>query len=71
MFGDFTYLYSSDTPEKNCKISCRPNILSSRTFLLLKLAEVTSQWESAYSENTVIDILKISHLILNRIGNIQ
>ena len=39
-------------------------------FLLLQFTEVTSQ-ESTYSENTVIDILKISHLILNRIGTIQ
>ena len=33
---------SSDAHEKNCNISCQPNILSSRTFLLLKLTEVTS-----------------------------
>ena len=46
MFGDFTYLKSSDTSEKNCNISCQPKILSSRTFLLLKLTEVTSTQES-------------------------
>ena len=42
MFGDFTYLQSLNSTEKN----------SSWTFLLLKLTEVTSQQESAHSENT-------------------
>ena len=37
---------SSDAHEKNCNISCQPKILSSRTFLLLKIMEVTSTQES-------------------------
>ena len=32
IFGDFTYLQSLDTPEKNCNISCRPKILFSWFF---------------------------------------
>ena len=36
---------SLDAHEKNCNISCRSKILSSRTFLLLKLTEVTSTQE--------------------------
>ena len=71
MFGDFTYLQSLETPEKKCNISCRSKSLSSWISSLLKLTEVMSQQESAYSENTVIGILKIPHLILNRIGTIM
>ena len=37
---------SSDAHEKNCNISCQPKMFSSRTFLLLKLTEVTSTQES-------------------------
>ena len=37
---------SSDAHEKNCNISCQPKMLSSRTFLLLKLTEVMSTQES-------------------------
>ena len=44
--GDFTYFKCSDAHEKNCNISCQPKIISSRTFLLLKLTEVTSTQES-------------------------
>ena len=54
-----------------CIISCRSKILSSWTFWLLKLTEVTSNQESVLQwKHTVIDILKICHLILNRIGTI-
>ena len=53
MFGDFTYLKFLILLRKIYNISCRSKISSSRTFLLLKLAEVMSQLES------VIDILKI------------
>ena len=42
----YIYLKSSDAHEKNCNISCQPKILSSRTFVLLKLTEVTSTQES-------------------------
>ena len=45
-FGDFTYLKSSDTHEKNCNISCQPK--NSSTFLLLKLTDMTSNQESVY-----------------------
>ena len=37
MFGDFTYLQSLDTPEKNCNISCRLKMLSSWNFLTVKV----------------------------------
>ena len=45
MVGDFTYLYLEPC-DKNCNISCRSKMLSSWTFWLLKLTEVTSNQES-------------------------
>ena len=41
-FGDFTYLKSSDTHDKNCNISWQPKNSSSYTFMLLKLTDMTS-----------------------------
>ena len=43
MFGDFTYLQSLDTAEKNCNISSRAKMLSSWTFLLLNSVECHSR----------------------------
>ena len=43
--SDFKYFSSQDCPE-NCHISCKPKMLSSQTFLLLKLTEVTPKWKS-------------------------
>ena len=46
MVGDFTYLEYLEPCDKNCNISCRSKIVSSWTFWLLKLTEVTSNQES-------------------------
>ena len=50
--GDFTYLKSSDTHEKNGNISCQPKNSSSYTSLLLKLTDMTSNQEYVYMKTS-------------------
>ena len=51
--GDFTYLKSSDTHEKNGNISCQPKNSSSYTSLLLKLTDMTSNQEYVYMKTSL------------------
>ena len=70
-WGFYIYLQYLEPCDKNCNISCHSNILSSWNFWLLKLTEVTWNQESVLQWiHAVINMLKIYHLIQNRIGTI-